>query len=220
MIRLFVGFDAREAIGSAVFAHSVIAQASVPVAITALDARGLPVGSNAFTYSRFLAPWLCGFQGLAIFMDGADMLMRADLAELADLFDTSCAVQVVQHQAYRTRHPLKYRNTGMQCPNVDYPRKNWASVMLLNCAHPHWRGITPETLPTLAGRGLLQFDGLDRDEIGALPDEWNRLVDEGQPVDGAKVLHWTAGIPAFPFYAEAPGAEHWHRTHHELQELA
>jgi hypothetical protein len=80
--RLFAGYDAREAIGFHVFVASVLERASVPVAVHALDDKGLPVGSNAFTFSRFLVPWLCGFQGRAIFADGSDMLMQADIAEL------------------------------------------------------------------------------------------------------------------------------------------
>jgi hypothetical protein len=44
-----------------------------------------------------------------------------------------------------------------------------------------------------------------------LPDHWNRLVDEGQAVEGASVLHWTAGIPGFDYYRDAPGAAAWHR---------
>ena len=38
-------------------------------------------GSNTFIYSRFLTPYLCGFDGWALFADG-DMVCRADIAEL------------------------------------------------------------------------------------------------------------------------------------------
>jgi hypothetical protein len=219
-VRLFSGYDRREAVGFHVFVASVMERASVPVSITPLDSKGMPVGTNEFTYSRFLVPWLCGFQGHALFMDGADMLMQADVAELDALFDPQFAVQVVQHKNYSTRHRLKYVGTDMECPNVDYPRKNWASVMLFNCEHPRWREIDPTTLQTLAGRLLLQFGYLDPEQIGALPDEWNRLVDEGQPVSGAKVLHFTAGIPCFPKYANTPGAPNWFATRDAMLETA
>jgi len=56
----------------------------------------------------------------------------------------------------------------------------------------------------------LQFSFIEDSAIGELPDRWNRLVDEDQPVDGAAILHWTAGIPWFPHYRDAPGAIFWH----------
>lgn len=218
VIRLFAGHDPREAVGFHVFTASVVARASAFVAITALDSRGLPQGSNAFTYSRFLVPYLCEFSGHAIFMDGADMLCQADIAELDALFDPRFAVQVVQHAPYKTRHPIKYIGTEMQCPNLDYARKNWASVMLFNCAHPAWAVLTPEYLER-ASVQLLRFDRVADDLIGALPNEWNRLVDEGHPVEGAKLLHWTAGVPAFKHYAAAPGAALWHAERAAMLEV-
>jgi hypothetical protein len=216
-VHLFCGFDEREAIGFHVFFNSVLEHATVPVTIHALDARGMPVGSNAFTYSRFLVPWLMGYDGHAVFADACDMLMLGDIGELDALFDPSVAAQVVQHAPYSTRHRIKYLGTAMECPNRDYARKNWASLMLLNCAHPHWRALTPDTLAAHAGVPLLQFAGI---EVGALPNEWNRLVDEGQPLDGARLLHWTAGMPGFPRYRDAPGAEHWRAQFERMHEVA
>lgn len=221
MIHLFCGYDKREAVGFHTFFASVIERASEPVAIHALDAKGLPEGSNTFTFSRFLVPWLMGFEGRAIFMDACDMLMLDDVAKLDALFVRGKAVQVVQHD-YQTRNPRKYVGTAMECPNRDYPRKNWASVMLMNCAHPGWAGMKPSriesfrTLPT----HLLGLRFLKDCDIGALPDNWNRLVDEGQPVEGAKVLHWTAGIPAFAHYHNAPGAELWRNQALDLEQAA
>lgn len=222
MIRLFCGFDQREAIGYHVFVASVIERATAPVAFMPLNSRGLPQGSNEFTFSRFLVPWLCGFEGHAIFADAADMVALGDIAELDALFDPAFAVQVVKHPDYKTRHPIKYLGTTMQCPNRDYARKNWASVMLFNCAHPYWRTLDPQTLNSVAGLSLLQFGGLRLDddskrgltrEVGELPNEWNRIVDEGQPVEGAKLLHWTAGIPGMSAYTGSPGAAHWFEAH-------
>jgi len=218
VIRLFCGYDQREAIGFHVFTASVLRLASAPVAITPLAAMGLPVGSNDFTLSRFLVPSLCGFEGFAVFADACDMLMAADIAELWALRDGAKAVQVVNH-GYRTRNPVKYIGTSMQCPNLDYPRKNWASLMLINCGHPAWRGITAERIAAAGPMQMLQLRWLDDADIGVLPERWNRLVDEGQPVEDAAVLHWTAGVPAFPHYSHAPGAAHWHAELAALQEL-
>lgn len=227
MIRLFCGYDDREAIGFHVFVASVLERASAPVAIHPLDSKGLPQGTNAFTYSRFLIPWLCAFEGHAIFADASDMLMLGDVAELDALFNPAMAVQVVQHPNYLTRHPTKYVGTQMECRNQDYARKNWASLMIVNCAHPYWRPLDPRTIGAVAGLSMLQFGGLRLTdehkrprEVGSLPDEWNRLVDEGQPVEGAKLLHFTAGVPAFQHYANSPGADLWHAARERMLEVA
>lgn len=209
MIRLFCGYEAAEAQGFHVFVQSVIARASEPVAVIPLAAMGLPTGSNSFTLSRFLIPYLCGFEGRAIFVDASDMALAADVAGLAALADDRYAVQVVQHPDYQTRHPVKYRGTPLECANRDYSRKNWASVMLVNCAHHGWQGMTPERIAAAHPLELLQFQFLADEAIGALPPEWNRLVDEGHPLEGAALLHWTAGIPGFLEYMDAPGAAFW-----------
>lgn len=216
MINLFCGFDSREAIGWHVFVDSVLRNTSKPVAIHRLDACGLPQGSNAFTMSRFLVPWLMNYQGHAIFADGADMLMVGDIAELDAMFNPDQAVQVVHHD-YKTRNPRKYVGTSMECDNPDYDRKNWASLMIFNCAHPLWSDINPEYLETANKLDLLQLrGGVPYAEVGALPSAWNRIVDEGQPVEGAKVLHWTAGVPCFPHYRNAPGADLWFAEHDQM----
>jgi hypothetical protein len=207
-MRIFCGYDEREAEGFDVFAHSVKRHASVPVHLFRLDSMGLPTGTNAFTLSRFLVPELCKYSGWAVYMDACDMLCLGDVAELAALQDEHCAVQVVKHD-YKTRHKLKYVGSDMECPNRDYPRKNWASVMLINCAHPAWVDVSRESLATAPLVPTLQFGMLSRAEIGTLPDEWNRLVDEGQPVEGAKIAHWTAGTPFMYYYQDAPGADLW-----------
>jgi hypothetical protein len=219
-VRLFCGFDSREQIGFHVFVSSVLERATVPVAIHPLGNLGMDEGSNAFTFSRFLVPWLCHYAGRAIFADASDMLMLADIAELAALFDITKAVQVVQHRPYRTRHPIKYVGTCLQCPNVDYARKQWASVMLINCAHPAWAEIDPPMIDAMEPRRLLQFGWMDDADIGELPDRWNRVVDEGQPVEGAALLHYTAGLPAFPHYRSTPGADAWHAQHARMMEIA
>jgi hypothetical protein len=212
--QLFCGYDVREALGFHVFCASVIEHARDPVAIRALNSRCMPVGTNAFTFSRFLVPWLMDYRGHAIFADACDMLMLGDIGDLDALFDPRLAVQVVQHPSYETLHPVKYRGTAMECRNANYARKNWASLMLMNCEHPYWQAITPRTLAPHVGLPLLQLADLravgPEPTIGALPDCWNRLVDEGQATAGAQVLHWTAGMPGFTHYRHAPGAALWH----------
>src|SRR5512139_1493373 len=215
MINLYIGHDPRETIGTHVFIQSVLKHSSVPVSFTPLHkpllrrAFGGDVGegTNAFTMSRFLIPFLQDWKGTAVFMDGADMLMRWDIADLEALRDPYKAVQVVKH-SYETKHPIKYRGTHMESENIDYARKNWASVMLINCSHYAWRRMTPSYL--LKGNKLeaLSFAWCPDQYIGDLPVEWNWLVEHGKN-DLAKVLHFSLGVPAIKAYDNDPHADEW-----------
>lgn len=162
-------------------------------------------GTNAFIYTRFLIPFLQGFTGHAIFADGADMLCKADISELWALRQFDKAVQVVKHD-YKTKHPRKYVGTKMEADNRDYPCKNWSSVMLINCAHMAWRQMTPEKVAQMSGADLHRFAFIPEDRIGELPKEWNWIVDEQGANREAKLIHWTAGTPAFPAYKNSPHA--------------
>lgn len=219
MIHLFCGFDEREAVGFHTFAASVIDKASEPVGIFPLHLNMLPFykggardGTNNFIYSRFLIPYMMNYQGFAIFVDGADMIVRGDIAELMRYANPWAAVQVVKHD-YKTKHPRKYVGTQMEADNKDYPRKNWSSVMLINCGHYNWRKITPDTVENMAGSDLHRFAFINERFIGELPKEWNWLADEYGPNPDAKLLHWTAGIPGFPHYSQAAHADEWFAAH-------
>ena len=214
MIRLFCGYDARESIGFHTFVHSVIKRASVQVSFIPVSGLG---GSNAFTLSRFLVPYLSGFTGRAIFMDASDMLMLADVKELADCFDPACAVQVVKHPDYQSQHERKYIGTQMECDQTNYRRKNWTSVMLMNCDHPAWIGMVPEVIKSATPIHWLTLSNLKDREIGELDPAWNVLIDEGQDDTNAKVLHWTAGVPTFKHYQNARRSKDWFC---EMEEMA
>lgn len=215
-LTVFCGYEEAEAVGFHVFVHSLLKHASRPVRIIPLASMGLPEGSNSFTLSRFLVPWLMRFKGRAIFADASDMLMLDDIAKLDDLFSPVLALQVVKHAEYKTRHPIKYRGTALECPNRDYERKNWASLMLVNCEHRAWTGLTPERIASFSALNLLQFRNIPDECIGSLPKEWNVLVDEGQESQAARLLHWTAGIPGFHMYRSAPSADVWMREFHSM----
>lgn len=216
MIRLFVGWDEREEVGTHIFNSSVIHNCSLPVAITHLNKQAVAnlygteigEGTNAFTLSRFLVPALCDFSGFAIFADGADMLVRGDLAELWNYKNPNFAVQCVQHK-YETRHPRKYVGTRMEAPNEMYERKNWSSLMIMFCGHLAWRKVTPEWLEKQNKIDVLQMRWVPNDRIGPLPATWNHLADEFGPNAQARLVHWTAGVPGFPAYAETPHSDEW-----------
>ena len=209
MLTIFCGFDDRESLGTYVFMSSVLHRASIPVSFVPLRLRDVKIGTNQFTLSRFLVPYLCGYKGKVVFCDAADMICLEDVAEFRTMLDEmTTAVSVVKHN-YLTKNPVKYIGTEMESPNLNYERKNWASMMLINCEHPAWKTITPQAIDTFKMLDLLQFRFLADSEIGDVPNEWNRMVDEDQPLGGAKIVHWTAGIPAFKHYHNAVGADLW-----------
>ena len=215
MVNLYVGYDPRESVAYHVFCQSVIDRATVPVAFVPLhrpmlqNFDGQRGGTNAFIFSRYLIPQLQEFRGWAMFADG-DMLVRDDLAKLWALRDPEKAVQVVKHD-YKTRSPRKYVGSPLENDNVDYPRKNWSSVVLWNCGHPSNRVLTREFIEEVGGAFLHRFQWLSDHEIGGLPDEWNLLISEqdGHP----KLAHYTLGIPAFKHYRHAPYSEEWAGTY-------
>jgi len=203
VIQLFVGTDEREAIGLHVFNHSVWSRASQPVSITPI--QGVTDGTNAFTLARFLIPYHMGYNGFAIWMDGSDMLCLADIAELWALRNPFYALQVVKHD-YKTRWPTKY--LGQK--NLDYPRKNWSSLMMINCAHFAWRNrITPENISEMSGSTLHRFDFLKDEYIGALPKQWNYLCAEPNQEGPAKIAHFTIGLPIW--YSDTEYANEWRK---------
>lgn len=223
MIRLFTGFDEREAVGWHVFCQSVLETASAPVQIVPITTRmadGLGLGAaaggtNAFTRARFLVPHLCGYKGWAIFADGVDMLCRGDLAGLWAFKDRKEALGEARKElwcvkhAYTSRFPRKYEGTAMEADNQAYERKNWASLFLVNCASPFARLWHPDLVARRPLLELLQFAGFDEARIGALPAEWNWLIGEYEHNDAARLAHYTLGIPGFARYRDAGFAAEW-----------
>lgn len=218
-IPIFVGFDQREAVAYHVFCQSVIERATLPLRFTPLSQAGLrgyverhTDGSNAFIYTRFLVPHLMGFDGWALFADG-DMVCRADIAELWALRDPTKAVQVVQHD-YRTKAHVKYLGNK----NENYPRKNWSSLILWNCAHPAHRALTPEFVQSQPGSFLHRFSWLEDGDIGALDPAWNWLAIEYDDNPAAKLVHYTLGTPCFKDYRDTAMAGLWHDCHGSSQQ--
>jgi hypothetical protein len=211
MIRTFIGYDPREAAAFSVLAHSIHARASQPVAIAPVMLEQLrdvyrrdrdPLQSTAFSFSRFLTPWLCGYEGWAVFMD-CDMLMLDDIANLWNLRDERHAVQVVKHH-----HVPKEEVKFLGEKQSKYEKKNWSSVMLMNCAK--CRALTPEFVNSASGLELHQFKWLAGDDlIGALPAKWNHLVGYDAPDAQASLAHFTIGGPYFPEYRDCEYSREW-----------
>ncbi len=211
MIRVFIGYDPREAVAYNVLAHSIQARASEPVSIaplmlsqlkTVLTRERHPLQSTDFSFSRFLTPYLSDYGGWSVFMD-CDMLVLKDIAELWKLRDDRYAVMVVKHD-----HVPKESVKFLGEPQSKYEKKNWSSVMLFNNAR--CRALTPDYVNRASGLELHQFKWFDSDGlIGALPDAWNHLVGYNPPRRDAALVHYTLGGPYFPEYAGCEYAKAW-----------
>ncbi|MCW5603616.1 MAG: glycosyltransferase [Burkholderiales bacterium] len=211
MIRVFIGYDPREAVAFNVLAHSIQARASAPVTVAPLmlsQLKGIltrerhPLQSTDFSFSRFLTPYLSGYDGWSVFMD-CDMLVLDDIANLFRLRDEACAVMVVKHE-----HVPRETKKFLGEPQTRYEKKNWSSVMLFNNAK--CRTLTPDYVNTASGLELHQFKWLESDEqIGGLPDRWNHLVGYNPPRKDASLVHYTLGGPYFDTYKDCEYAAEW-----------
>jgi hypothetical protein len=212
VIRVFIGFDPRETVAYNVLAHSINARASQPVTIAPLALSQLgglytrernPLQSTDFSFSRFLTPYLSGYEGWSVFMD-CDMLMRDDIAGLWALRDERYAVMCVKHD-----HQPKEDTKVLGAVQTKYEKKNWSSVMLFNNAR--CRALTPDYVNRATGLELHQFKWLSNDNlIGSLPPRWNHLVGYQAPSGEAALVHFTLGGPYFDDYVDCEYASEWH----------
>ena len=210
-IRVFIGFDPREDVAFSVLAHSIQRRASQPVSITPVMLEQLkgvyrrernPLQSTEFSFSRFLTPYLCGFEGWALFMD-CDMLMLDDVAELWAMRDERCALQVVKH-VHVPKEDVKF----LGAVQTKYEKKNWSSVMLMNCAR--CTALSPDYVNRASGLELHQFKWLGNDAlIGEIPSRWNHLVGYDAPRADAALVHYTIGGPYFKEYEGCEYAREW-----------
>ena len=181
--RIFIGYDPRQPVAYNVLQHSIARHSSVPVQITPLILRQLPIkrrGLTEFTYSRFLVPYLSGYVGKSVFMD-ADMVVTGDIKDLFDMINPACAVSVMQQQA----------------------RFEWASVMAFS--NSCCKSLTPAFIDDEKNP---MFDFAWAPSIGDLPAEWNHCVGYQEPKD-AKLYHFTQGLPCFPETSGLPEDEVW-----------
>lgn len=211
-MNIFVGYDTTEAVSYHSFCQSVIETSSIPVSFTPLVYKSFPYksrldGSKEFTNLRYYVPHLMNYKGRAIYCD-SDMLFLTDVNCLASLFDERYAVQVVKHD-YQTKFPVKFSGN----PNLDYPRKNWSSLVLWNCEHEDNRKLTPDFIAECESSYLHRFQWLGDEKIGELDKKWNWLVGEYEEEQTEPFLiHFTIGLP---YYEQAPISKYnsiWYET--------
>jgi hypothetical protein len=208
MLTICIGYDPAETVAYHVLCHSILSRSSQPVRFIPINKanipefnRGMEDGSTQFSFSRFLTPFLCGYQGQAIFMD-CDMLVLCDIAEILDECSLAVDVSVVQHD-YEPKTKTKFLGATQHV----YPKKNWSSVMVFNNYMQSCRRLTPEIVNKQSGKFLHQFEWTDR--VGSLPVEWNHLVGECSPNPKAKIVHFTLGTPCFHGFEDQEFSQEW-----------
>jgi Glycosyl transferase family 8 len=216
MFRIFIGWDSRFPEPADVLAYSLRKHSSIALDIHYLKLPDLrlkrthdPLASTEFTYSRFLPPYLCNYQGTALFLDN-DMLCLSDIREIAELDMTGLALRVVKHD-YQPAATVKM-NGAVQ---TSYPRKNWSSMMLMNCEKlTLW---SKDVVETATGAYLHRFQDIPDAQIGDLPKTWNTL----DTMDAnTKLIHWTSGGPWFEQTRNCAHADVWLRARDETRAAA
>lgn len=223
-LKVFIGWDSREDIAYQVARKTLLDNASIDVSVEPIKLDTLvdqgaytrdvdPLAATEFTYSRFFVPHLAKYNGWALFCD-CDFMFFSDVADLLKYRDPSKAVYCVQHD-YTPKEATKMDG---QAQTV-YPRKNWSSFMLFNCAHPSTRQLTPEVVNSQSGAFLHRMQWAQDDEIGALPTNWNWLEGWNEPpADGTPhAVHYTSGGPWFDDYQDVAYADIWRRHADEIR---
>lgn len=215
MNKIFIGWDSREDIAFQVCESSILKRSNnadiIPLRQQDLREVGLytrevdPLSSTEFTFTRFLIPAIMNYQGWALFMD-CDIILLDDIQKLFDQADDRYAVMCVKHD-YTVKEGVKMDGKLQTV----YPRKNWSSVMLVNCGHPSNQKLTVDLVNTESGKYLHRFSWLDDSEIGELDKEWNWLVGVyKEPEDGSpKAIHYTEGGPWFKNYRDCEYSDIW-----------
>jgi lipopolysaccharide biosynthesis glycosyltransferase len=214
VLRIFIGWDSRYPEPADVLRYSLLKHTSIALEITYLRLDELdfvrahdPRASTEFTYSRFLVPYLCGYEGKAIFMD-SDMLCLGDIRALHELEMENLALRVVKHD-YRPTNTVKMYG----CEQSIYPRKNWSSLMIMNCAKlVLW---SKDVVETQSGAYLHRFQDIPDQQISDIPNDWNTL----DWMDAStKLIHYTNGGPWLEEFKNHPHADVWFRARSEMLE--
>lgn len=168
--------------------------------------------STQHANARFFVPMIAK-TGWVLFTDG-DVLFRSSASRLFDEYaDPSIAVYCVQHR-YTPKTDIKMDGQVQ----TKYNRKNWSSVMLINCDHPSNKRLTLDMLNTLPGRDLHRFCWLEDKEIGSLDPSWNWLSGTSDPSIDPRIVHFTDGVPDMAGYEHTAYADEWKATLHEWAE--
>ena len=203
-LKVYVGWDPREDIAWEVCRYSILRRTDptqvevYPLVQAELRAQGLynrpldTLAATEFSLTRFLTPTLAGHEGYAIFVD-CDFLFVTDIRSVLEGIDPNKGVSVVKHN-YQPTETRKMDG----CVQHPYPRKNWSSFIVFNCAHPAVRSLTPAVVNTAEPSYLHRLQWLNDSEIGGLDKGWNYLEGWYEPqYENLRAIHYTLGGPWF-----------------------
>ena len=219
MIRWFIGYDQQESLAAYVLAHSIQSRSSIPVSLTFLNKENLKgifkrkrseVETTDFSISRFIVPYLCNYEGWAVFTD-CDMILQDDPAKLWAWRDDRYSVRVVKHN-YIPREGIKWLGKVQ----TRYEKKNWSSVMLMNASQ--CKSLSLDYVHHASGLDLHQFKWTTDEKIGDLPAQWNHLVGYDVPCK-ASLLHYTTGGPYFKEFKNCEFNEEWFAEYRSIGQL-
>lgn len=222
-VKMFIGFDSRQMAAYDACRLSVKDYSNIevyPINLVSLKHNGLfwrsqGEESTEFAFTRFLAPYLKGFYGYAIFCD-SDFIWQCDPLEILDHVDSKNAVSVVKHNISESQvKPFKMDGKKQMW----YPRKNWSSLMVFNCDHPFTKRLTPNTVSESPAGYLHEFSWCHDDTIGSLPHTYNYLVGYYNDIPNPKAIHYTDGGPWHPGYENCEFADRWNHYKTKIIEL-
>ena len=207
IIPIYIGYDFRERVATNVLIDSLYQNSSVPIRIIPLVTSQLrkigiywrdrdPKQSTDFSFTRFLVPYLQNYSGWAVFMD-CDMLCRDDIKNLWEQKNEKYSIMCKKHE-HIPKSSIKFQGEIQSA----YPKKNWSSLMLLNCKK--CKELTLDKVNSSSGLELHRFNWLQNDcLIGEIKGDWNFLINEQDlkqnefNENNPKLIHWTLGGPWF-----------------------
>lgn len=177
-IKVYIGTERAQRLPTMVLKHSILSRTQHPVDFFHLDNIDTPIQNmfrTGFSFFRWAIPMLANHQGRAIYLD-ADIICYCDIAELWNY-------EMGDHT-----HMARYRGDG----------NSYTSVMLIDCEKCHWPFEDwcnqAKSSKTLYKRFMdAHPDAPSNKVIGAIPDEFNVMVERGDVYDKktAKMVHFT-----------------------------
>jgi len=218
-LRIFIGHDSRHKIATKVCKQSIL-KYFPGASVTFLDKASLKRNniygredvegeSTEFSFTRFYVPLLMNYTGYGMFCDN-DFLWRVDPREISRYLDNK-PLAVVKHEDYEAKS-----NKMDGVVNKSYPKKNWSSLMLFDCAKLKTK-LSKEYLDNATPSQLHEFKFLNEKEIGEIPKRYNMLVGIDKCTkENSRALHYTMGGPWFDEYKNCEMSEEWWKIYETL----
>lgn len=225
-MKVFIGWDGRDAVAYEVCRASLEANSSIPVEVFPLkewelrykklywrkyfidengqrfDMADLKPFSTDFSFTRFLVPHICEYADEMVVFCDPDMVWRGDIAEMIAEIEGRPAVACVKHNHI----PSDVSKMG-GLVQTQYQRKNWSSLMVMNPSK--CRDLTPYKVNNESGSYLHAMVWALDAEIFGLDERWNWLEGHSSPEIDPMVVHYTRGTPDLPGCEDVMYADLW-----------